>query len=573
MKAIQYLLITFAVIFMATACTADFEDINTDPNKPSVVEPDYIFGMSPVNTIKLLGSRPNWFIFGNMTQQVSVVGGTYPHYGDGRDGGLWGDFYQKCILYPVEIEKNYSGNSGYVNRVSIASIWKNYLLSQVVAVYGAIPYTNASLGTDEVPYDKEPDIYRMILENLKAAADSLKDKGDSYVAAAEPLYGSDIKLWRKFAHSLRLKVAIRVVDYEEPYGNGLAEYARQVVAEELDNPDLLISNNKENCKLSYGDDTENQNPFFRDITDNKPDMGNYPVVHESFMLYLTAYFDPRIDVFAKRANPNFNGAGKSYLGRPSSTNRPYGIQYNGTPWEHSPYDGLEFIDGLSRVGDEFVGRKANWTFLSYPEICAIRAEAKYRGIWNGPKTAEEYYYEIIDSFADRYVGEQKSSFSTKDLTAYKKEPGIQWSTPVDTVGYQLEYVDWNGISDCYLGGEEDNLKRIVLQHWIALFYQGIDSWTLLRRTQELKLPPHWGGEVSTAGVSNIDGQTIYHVYIPQRLTYPISESTLNKAEVDKAVQELYGGRDLMSTRLKWAKPPQEFEGYPNGAVVREQFTP
>jgi hypothetical protein len=61
------------------------------------------------------------------------------------------------------------------------------------------------------------------------------------------------------------------------------------------------------------------------------------------------------------------------------------------------------------------------------------------------------------------------------------------------------------------------------------------------------------------------------------LVYPTNQITLNNENRKKAVANLRGERDLPTTRLRWAKPVQEFEagegyygripgsGYPNMA--------
>jgi len=570
MKTLKYISITataLAFVLSFNACTEGFEEINKNPNDLELknLTPDYLFGTSPINTAMLMAGNSNWIVFGNFTQQLSVVGGTYPHYGrGGNEGEIWSKFYVDCIKPVVQLEKIYKDDKNYTNRVAIAKIWKYYLFSEAVSLWGDIPFSEAALGQETTAYEKDFDIYKQILDGLNTAANELKDGGDGYAEKSEPIFKSNVDKWRKFAHSIRLRVAMRVTEYEEPYGEGLAAMARQIVNEELSNNNIISNNKEDNCFITFGEATKEQNPFYRLITSatlTDADYGNVPMAHTSFMLWLKAYKDPRLSIFYEKSKTAFTKT--DYIGRPSSFDRPKGINY-----ESNPYEGDYSNKNLSQLTNEFKWITAKYHFITYPEICCIRAEAAQKGYWTG-KSAEVCYYDAIESFSDRY-----STNTSIDLKEYMNQPGIKWSTPADTVKKSKEFYDYNGISDCYLGDAQDNLKRIVLQHWIALFYQGMDSWTLLRRTQEIKLPPHWNADLNTAGV--IPSADYKHAYIPQRLMYPNSQETLNTKNVKQAIANLKGGQDLMTTRLRWAKPVKTFEGpeypndgYPNTAIVKE----
>ena len=565
MKILKYISITVAIALVISFNACIDEDINKNPNKLVLEDltPDYLFGLSPIRTAQLLAGNSNWVVFGNFTQQLSMIAGAYPAYGrGGNENEMWTDLYTKCLKPVVKLEEVFGEDESYANRVAIAKIWKFYLLSEAVAIWGDVPASEAAKGYETTAYDEEVDIYKQILDGLNIAANELKTGGDGYAADSEPVFESNIDLWRKFARSIRLRVAMRVTEYEEPYGKGLAEMAQKIVAEELTNNEL-ISSNKDNAFITFGARTGEQNPYF-DQVDNNTDVKDdvKPMAHTSFVLWLKTYKDPRISKFytvSKTAE-----TGTDYMGRPSSYSRPRGMVYYGS----SAYDGLD-DNSLSQLTREFTGVSAKYHFITYPEICCIRAEAAYKGYWKG-KTAEECYYDAIKSFSDRY----NAAIDASNLQTYMNQPGIKWSTAVDTVGKSLDYRDYNEIADCYLGDANDNLKRIVLQHWIALYYQGIDSWTLLRRRPELKLPPNWSANSTTeAGI--IPSTEYSHAYIPQRLVYPISQTTLNKKNLQKAISNLKGGQDCMTARLRWAKCPLTFEGpeYPRGGYPNRSTVP
>lgn len=92
-----------------------------------------------------------------------------------------------------------------------------------------------------------------------------------------------------------------------------------------------------------------------------------------------------------------------------------------------------------------------------------------------------------------------------------------------------------------------------MQQYIAMFYQSLDAWTLIRRTQVLEFTPHFNPELGYGAVNAGTAENPYS-YIPQRLIYPDSERISNKTELDKAIKNLKGGQDRMDTQLWFALP-------------------
>ncbi|MDR2058069.1 MAG: SusD/RagB family nutrient-binding outer membrane lipoprotein [Dysgonamonadaceae bacterium] len=539
MKIYKFLILPVALACSFFACTDGFEEMNKNPNKTPVVEPEYIFGLSPVYTMRVLGRNSNWFFFGNYTNQMSVVGGGGPHFGkDGRSDGLWNDFYVNALNPLIRIEKDFGDNPAYTNRVAIAKIWKSYIFSQMVAMWGPLPYTEACNEGPYMKFDDEATIYRGILKDLKDAYTALDPTAvnDKYPPESEPFLQSDITRWSQFAHCIRLRVAFRLTEVEEKDVPGLAAEAQAIVREELDNAEngLLISNNSGNFFMKWGEEVENQNPFYKEITSNPrrdlDDPGDFPVIHEDFILWVgpDSYDDPCLTAIIKkgsggsRTNPLPVYFGRSYVP---------GVQPPGYEWptgKSNPYSGQLYPD-YAQVGNVFAAMTAEFPFFTYPEIACYRAEASYKGWW-GLKSAEEYYYEAIDARCARFGAK------ANDIARYKEFPGIKWSTPSDTVPSKTVkregFLDHLGLIDSYLGGEEDNYKRIIVQEWINFFYQGVDSWTLLRRTQVLDFLPHFNASTESAYVDAT------WAYIPHRLAYPGPEVSMNTAAWRNAVDNL-----------------------------------
>jgi hypothetical protein len=591
MKNTYFKIFTAVFVVLLTACTDGFEEINTNPNRITATEPDFIFGLSPVSTLRAIGGAPNgagrannWFVFGNYSQMWAVEGGGAPHFSaDGASDDLWNSLYVNSLKPLVNIIENYGEKPGYQNRVAIAKIWKSYVFSILVGAYGPLPYKDACNGEISASFDKEEDIYSGILAELKEAGEAIDvtNVNDKYPKEAEPFLQSDLTRWVKFAHCIRLRTALRIAecDVKNPdkaWLKTLADSAKAIVVEELNNAEngLLMSSNADNFLMRFdNNDLNTRNPLFFIVdqmtpAEKKKQLGNLPVLHESLMMWIkpSTYNDPVLSVYAKEGDGGTRPKPVSdkYLGRPNSMGGPTDYRYpNG--WV-SPYANVVDYSNLATIGKEFMKSDAPYYFFSYPELCFIRAEASLKGFWTGSKSAEEYYYEGIDARCLKYGAVQA------DIDAYKNFPGIKWSTPTDLSSAGVKpasFLDYlGGFTNSILGGSEDNLKRIIVQHWISLFGQNIDAWILIRRTELIPFKPNFNASQNDGYVNGT------WAYIPERLTYPISERNINYDEAQLAIQnylydnKLKDAQDRVTFRLIFAAdnpglpaPPQGSQAY------------
>jgi hypothetical protein len=590
----QYVSIIAGLVALLTmsACTAGFEEINTNPNRITASEPEFIFGLSPVSTLRAIGGAGNnavrannWYVFGNYSQLWAVEGGGAPHFSaDGASEALWNDLYKNALNPLYNIINNYGDNPGYKNRVALAKIWRSYVFSILVGMYGPLPYLEACNAKVSAKFDKEEDIYLGILAELKEAYEAIDPTSttDKYPANTEPFLQSNLDRWKQFAHCIRLRTAMRIADCDanhpdKPWLQSLAATAKGIVAEELDNADRgqLISANTGNFYMTFdNNDMNTKNPLFFIVdqmtsAEKKNQLGNLPVLHESLMMWIkpATYNDPVLEVYVKAGNggTTLRPVRDKYLGRPNSMGTPTDYRFP-DGWV-SPYANVDNYTNYATIGSEFLKSDAKYYFFNYAELCFIRAEASLKGFWTGSKTAEQYYYDGIDARSLKYT---HSSITQAKIDTYKNSDGIKWSTPTDTLKQGLVVAQFRdflgGFTNSFLGGAEDNLKRIVVQHWISLFGQNIDAWILLRRTELLKFKPNFNASQNDGYVNGT------WAYIPERLHYPSRERNINSVETQKAIQEylydnkLHDTQDRVTFRLIFAADnpglPAPLEGTP-----------
>lgn len=511
-------------LFGLIACTKKFDQINTDPNHPVVVQPEFLLTSSIFNTLNLYGGDMNRVVFFNYTQHFSGFQGEFERYtyNDNSNNTYWANTYINCLQPVYQIELNYKNNAAYANRVLIARIWKDYIFSNAVSIWGGIPMEGALTGNPSVPYTKELDVYYKLLADLKNISDSLNLSGDKYSAVADIIYQGDILKWKKFTNTLRLRLAMRI-------SNADAAKAQEVVQDIYQNNSAnTITAQAETAAAKWGTTSDQWSYLYNYVVYNATaNAATIPVLCESLVYYTVPYNDPRIGIYGQPAKQG------PFIGKYFGQNISYG---GGGPYASgivNPHTGLKQAD-YSQIGTRFLQPDAEYVFLSWAESALLKAEAALKGWWGPAANASQYYYEGIDASFNRY------GLTTAQATTYKNTPGIKWGTASDTVGRSALFMDWMHICTSYIPAG-DNFRQIIVQHWLAIPGQGVDAWALIRRTRVLDFEPQF---------ATYSGD---FAYVPQRLIYPASEYNTNPAEVKKAAEWL-GGPDDLFTKLWFALP-------------------
>ena len=87
-----------------------------------------------------------------------------------------------------------------------------YSYQVLVDAFGNVPYTEALMGGDNSrpKYDDAYTIYKDLFVRLDKAIADLDGSFDGF-GSADVLYNGDVSLWKKFAASLKLRMALRLV--------------------------------------------------------------------------------------------------------------------------------------------------------------------------------------------------------------------------------------------------------------------------------------------------------------------------------------------------------------------------
>ncbi len=523
-------------MLFAVSCTNDFEEINTDPNAFNSAPATNAFAGIVKETLDLVGGQMNerWGI--HWASYIGGAGGQNAKYGftGSTLSGIWRTTFVNVLKNNEELILNHQDDPDYANRVQIAKIWKSYMYSVAVSVFGPIPMSNAFGFDSTVLYDSEEQIYTAILSMLEEAAASIDPNGDSY--SSDLVYGGDNEKWIKFANTLRLKIALRL-------SHGFPGLATAHIQDVMGNEAGLIGVPSEEANLQWGATEENWNLFYERFVFGEVNDDSQLFVNHSFLLHLKTYKDPRMDVLVEVAGEPLSIVDFVYASGSTTELIPvrYDIPKYGKPLSNNTLDDWD-LDGndnpmrdadngqYSRPSAEiFFAPDATFNIITVSEVNFMKAEAALKGL-GGSLSAEEYYYAGIDA----------SFFQYKVLGAaeFKERDGIKWNTTA-AGDRDLWAITSSGIS-------ADGMDKIVRQRWIAMYWQGVDAWALLKRTRGITLPPH----TSPDGVINI---TTDYAEIPERMQYDLDEPSINPNGHASGV-ELLGGPDETVTPIKINKP-------------------
>ena len=518
--------LSLLIILFSMSCTNDFEEINTNEFIFNEASPEALFTGVVKNTLDLVGGTMNDQMFNTYASFYGGKGGQFNRYFYTEQAldQFWKRFYVNILKNNQDIIDSYSSDSNYSNRVTIAKIWKSYVYSILVSTFGPVPYQEALQGKNAAAYNSEELIYTDILAELKSAFENLDISGDTL--AQDPIFNGDLTKWKKFANSLRLKIALRISE-------GFPALAEQHGSDAMANEGSLISSNDENASMKWGLEQENWSFNYSRYVFVEANDDVVPFMNLHFLLNLKTYKDPRLFKLVEPSNDPITITDVVF--RSGSTTEQITVEYE-LPYFGRPLGGNAGVEGwglnqndnilnglanrrFSRPKlDLFMAQDMGYNVITYSEINFIKAEAQLKG-WGGSKSAEQYYYDGIEASFQQY--------GAIGVTEYKNRDGIQWGTT--SVGDRgLFGLVTSGISN-------DPLDKITRQRWLASYNQGHDIWCMQKRTRALPLIDQFAPD----GATGLD-----YAPLPERMVYPpLSEGGLNNAAFQDAILNL-GGNTL-----------------------------
>lgn len=413
---------------------------------------------------------------------------------------------------------------------ALAQILKISGWHKVLESFGPIPYTAAGKGTINVPFDSEETVYTEMLKDLAKAVDDLTPKAESGVKVLpeyDLVFEGDATKWVKYANSLMFRLAIRLRTVKP-------ELAKQYAKLAVDHPIGVMTEAGDAAGAGSGAGIALRNPIFW-IADNYNDAR----VGTSILAYLMGYEDPRLSAYCQPANSLCTAAVKAFDGNKYQA-VPLGHFNTRSDDKSTDYKSYYYYSKPNILGDT----PLYWMRAS--EVYFLRAEAAlYWGAEYGKGDPETLYKQGIEtSFQENNVTGSVDSYMASGNTPAankvddSKQFGFKYDPPcLTTVKFE--------------GSQEDKLEKIMIQKYIALYPNGQEAWTELRRTGYPKLNPILPGGNRSGNITSARGM--------RRMAYPVSFNGTGKSQeiYQDAVSKLANGRpgaaDDAATDLWWAK--------------------
>ncbi|MBS7562817.1 SusD/RagB family nutrient-binding outer membrane lipoprotein [Mucilaginibacter sp. Bleaf8] len=431
-----FLLVAGGSVLSFTACKKDLAEINQNPNASQTAQPDYLLTAATKTTADTYwGTTNNMDAALLFVQHWAKIQYTDPDryiYTNTAMQELWNVGYSRSIINLNQIIKLADAQAN-TNYKGVALVLRSWVLTLLTDAYGDIPYKQAaSIDTYLTPaYDTQKDVYFAVLDDLKAAQSALDPSGKAI--AGDVIYSNNISKWKKFANSLRLRIALRIADREP-------EKTKQVLAEMQAEGSGYISSNNELAQLVYAD-SPNQNPI-SNLFDTRDDYR----ISKTIVDKLFALNDPRLPIYAAKTK---DATPQNYVGIPNGllVGDASNLGFNKT----------------SKPGTYFTAPRAPAVIMSYAEVLFDRAEAAARGFTN--ENAADLYTQAVKASLSQY------GIADDAITAYTSSNAVKY----DPSNYK---------------------KSIGEQKWIALFGQGLEAFAEWRRLDYPQLQPAVAGTLN-----------------------------------------------------------------------------
>lgn len=545
------------------ACTSDFEEINTNPNLITKEDASakYFFVAPQVN---LYGIERFAYWRAYILHADRYAG----HFAVGHNRSWWGGELN-YVYDPAYTDAtwdwmgNYSGTLNTFLRLTapdgdfpnekmnaVGHILKGLYFQIYTDIFGELPYTEAGNADILLPaFDSQKTIYQGIIAELDAAMATIGDAGRTGEALEDLgendiLFGGDLQMWKKLANTLKLRIGIRAL------GAPGADFAEGAINEALNAPLLGPGENA----LLKKDPVIDQwaSACYGDVWHNFPGGGEWKMT-KVLIDYLRDNNDPRLEMYAQPAP-----GGTIEISRPEADEAAL--------WQKR----INFIiSGLDDAGIPYtadVGAdKATITMAE--NTYYIGAPARLRGEMNHYLAYELYSPPGKTVIQKKNEGQPISpeliltageSFFLQAEAAVKGLGGGD-AEALFQEGIRESMLVWNvdpGAIDEYLatselatlsGSEEDKIRKIALQRWIANYTAGFEAWSVVRKTgyPEEVANGVAGKDPDIYGLGGINGD------FPYRMQYGNSVKNTNLENLQEAIARQ--GPDVQNVKLWWAK--------------------
>ena len=358
MKSKILLLLTL-IVFGYIGCTDDFEEINTNPNAPVEVPTSFLLTNAQRSIMDDMWDE--WWngrfglLYSQYWSQVVYTDESRFNPRPNITNTYWNLFYTDMTDLEEIIRLNTdeataglaSASGSNNNQIAVARILKAYVYQMMTDVWGDIPYTEALMGTEALKpaYTPQEDIYADLLTELTEAQSQIEVDGAGVLG--DVIYNGDMALWKKFANSLRMRVALRTSKVDP---GGFAAKVQAAIS------DTAFMSYEDDALFVFDPADPSFNPLYEAyFIDNRTDFA----VSEPLISTMQALNDPRLPFYA-----DLPVEGADYTGMPYGMNDDDATAVSGPSGDYVSLPSATYVIAANSPG----------ILMNYAEVCFIKSE-------------------------------------------------------------------------------------------------------------------------------------------------------------------------------------------------------
>lgn len=519
MKKIFSILTLVSLSLALNSCADKFDEIDINPNSTENPLPTGLFNNANKEYIDY--TRDGW-VSGRMilpwvqySAQRQYTEEDRYQYRLTTGTQLWTRSYYAAQDYKKIIDLNtdpstasqmsvYGANA---NQIAAARVMLSYVFLNLVDSFGDVPYWSygnkdsdfQALNVDlylQPKFASQQKIYTDILKELKEASEMI-DISKDVLTSGDHLFDNNPEKLKKFANSLRLRIATRV--------KGVVPGAEAHILDAIASG--VMTSNNDNVGLTYEDNLINPSPFFLTYQ-TRSDFA----ISKTFVELLKGQVgsfgeDPRILKYASPVSVKIGNIRNQNMVEATTASEITGMPYGVPSTLAASQAGSSSFFGASILKPAYTE-----IFMEYAEVEFLLAEA------NG--WSQNHYENGVRASMQR------------------------WGVPTAKINTFVASLP------------VANKANVLTQKYVSLFMQPNEAWAEYRRTgypNHLLLP----GQTANLNVPSASGETNYTFTsliagltdLPTRIFYPTTVQTLNTANYQAASTAI--GGDQMNTKLIW----------------------
>ena len=503
-------------LMMATGCTDNFDQTNTNPNKITV-ESGKMAASSMFEPLLYGGANfltyysYNWN--NELAQYVALTGNTMGRvYKYDIGDSNWASVWRTYAKYASNAQEMYrlATKQGNKPLEAVALTLKVMYMDGLTDIFGDIPYAEAFKAAEGVKtpvFDSQEDVYKEMFADLEAANKiyATNPEVSKSIKTLDGMYGFDMMKWRKFNNSLYLRLLCRISGRPSTIasdGKNVIQKINEIVTDAANYP--IIASSEENATVKFSAIA----PYYSEFDPQeytKDGINCYRATKNLIMLMVQKKvddekvdlnIDPRLQIFMQQAKVGY-------------------WSYCGVNIGKSDFGG-----GANLNVTTFLRNNADEWFMDYSEVEFILAEAAMRGWINGgEEVAKNHYLNGVKASLKKWsdygiVTEPQNLITDEAVEEFLQTPLASWDNATD------------------------KLELIGNQRYLAAFMVGMEGWIEYRRT---------GYPVLT-----VDESFMNDGILPTRFAYPNTTIATNRVNAETALKRM-GGENDMKTPLWWSK--------------------